>query len=379
MSEAPSVRSELDAMRRAFRAFADEHIAPFAAEADRSGELPAQSLAALRDAGYVGANVPRDHGGLGLAPVPYGLLTGEIGRACSAARTLLTVHGLVAETVMRWGGAALKAELLPAMAAGTALGAIALSEAQAGSDAAAIETLFIADGDGLRIEGTKAWTSFGRSADWILVFGQLEGKPTAAVVPAGTPGLSRSPVEEMVGARGAAMAHLRFDGCRIPRDCLVGRAGLGLSHVAATALDHGRYSVAWGAVGIIDSCLDQSIDYARSRSQFGAKLATQPLVRAQLTRMTAMARSARLLCLHAGGLRAERHPNALVETMIAKYVASQHAVAAANAAVRLHGARGLSREWPVERLLRDAKVTEIIEGSTELMELLIGGHASLEP
>lgn len=379
MSEGPPARGELDAMRRSFRAFADAQVAPFAAEADRSGELPAQSLAALRGAGYIGANLPSDHGGLGLAPVPYGLLTGEIGRACSAARTLLTVHGLVAETVIRWGGDALKAELLPALATGAALGAIALSEPEAGSDAAAIETVFIPDGDGLRIEGEKAWTSFGRSADWFLVFGQLDGKPTAAAVPAGTPGLARSPVEEMVGTRGAAMAHLRFDGCRIPQAYLIGRPGLGLSHVAATALDHGRYSVAWGAVGIIDSCLDRSIDYARSRSQFGAALATQPLVRAELTRLTAMARSARLLCLHAGSLRAERHPSALVETMIAKYVASQHAVAAANAAVRLHGARGLSGEWPVERLLRDAKVTEIIEGSTELMELLIGGHASLEP
>jgi glutaryl-CoA dehydrogenase (non-decarboxylating) len=162
-----------------------------------------------------------------------------------------------------------------------------------------------------------------------------------------------------------------LDGCRVPADHLVGRVGFGFSHVANTALDHGRYSVAWGAVGIAQACLDACSEYTASRRQFGKPIAEHQLVQRKLTRMIVDTRAARLLCFLAGYRRSIGDPDAASETLIAKYFASRAATRAASDAVQLHGANGLSQDYPVERYLRDAKVTEIIEGSTQIQEIAI--------
>jgi glutaryl-CoA dehydrogenase (non-decarboxylating) len=359
--------------RRAFAAFADSRLAPHAAAADRSGRLPDSVIDSLRQAGFLGSPLPTGCGGGGLDPPTYGLLTAEIARACSSCRTLLTVHDMVAATLLRWGSAQLKADVLPELAAGRLLGAFALSEMGAGSDSGAIETIARREGEELVLTGAKAWTSFGLIADLFLVFATIPAEGAAALlVPADTPGLSKEPVPDMVGTRAAMMAHLKLDECRIPAAALVGRPGFGLSHVAQTALDHGRYSVAWGAVGIADAALDAAVRYSRERSAFGGVLADQPAVRASLVRIAAGARSARLMCMDAGRARAAQAQDSITCTMLAKYFSSKAAVDCANAAVQLHGARGLLTGSVPERLLRDSKVTEIIEGPSELLEDLIG-------
>jgi alkylation response protein AidB-like acyl-CoA dehydrogenase len=359
--------------RREFAAFAEASLAPGAAAADKAGRLSPEMIAALRTAGFLGSVLPAEHGGLALAPITYGLLTGEVARACSSCRTLMTVHDIVAVALLRWGNAETKAALLPDLATGRRLCAFALSEQQAGSDAAAMETVLRRDGDTLILTGAKAWISAGQIADLFLVFAQVPGEGIAAVlVPGDAPGLTRQPVAEMVGTRAAMMAHLIFEDCRLPATALVGRPGFGLSHIAQTALDHGRYSVAWGAVGIADAALDAARRFSRDRKTFGSALADHPLVRAHLVRMAAGAHAARLMCLDAGQRRAQRDPEALTQTMLAKYFASKVAVESANLAVQLHGARGLLEGSVPERLLRDAKVTEIIEGSSEMLETILG-------
>jgi alkylation response protein AidB-like acyl-CoA dehydrogenase len=366
---------DLEERRRAFAAFADGSIAPHAQEADRTGRLPTPVLDALRGAGFLGAPLPTACGGGGLDPLAYGLLTAELARACSSARTLLTVHDMVAAALLRWGSARVKADVVPDLAAGRLLAGFALSEMGAGSDAGAIQATAIREGESLVLNGRKAWISFGMLADLFLVFATIPGEGAAALlVPGDAPGLSREAVPDMLGTRGAMMAHLAFDGCRVEAAALVGKPGFGLSHVAQTALDQGRYSVAWGAVGIADAALDATLRHTRERSAFGGVLAEQPAVRAALVRMAAGARAARLLCMDAGAARAAGAQDSIARTMMAKYFASKVAVESANAAVQLHGARGLLGGSVPERLLRDAKVMEIIEGPSEVLEGLIGGE-----
>ncbi|HEX4954603.1 MAG TPA: acyl-CoA dehydrogenase family protein [Thermoanaerobaculia bacterium] len=357
--------------QQCFRAIVAEEVSPHAGQWDRQGEVPLAMIERLRELGWLGAIVPPELGGGGLDALTYGLLTEEIGRGCSSLRSLLTVHDMVTLALLRWASAEVKATVVPSLGSGRRLAALALSEPNVGSDAVAVETLALRDGEEIVLEGRKKWITFGEIADELLVLARLDDQPTAFLVAGETPGLTRRPLRSVVGTRASRLAEIHLEGCRIPLSRQVGRVGGGVSHVFTTALDHGRYSVAWGAVGIAQACLDACLAYAGQRRQGGALLIDHQLIRRTLTEMIAATRAARLLCLRAGWLRAERDPGALAETMVAKYFASRTAVSVANDAVQLHGANGLCEDYPVERYLRDAKVTEIIEGSTEIQQITI--------
>ncbi|WP_157201895.1 acyl-CoA dehydrogenase family protein [Massilia sp. Root335] len=357
--------------KKEFARFASERVAPFAEAADRTGCLSDDVIDALSDAGYLGALVSPEYGGMGMSQAQYGELTAEIARSCSATRTLLTVHGLVTTSVARWGSDKLKGDFLRRFTSSAGLTAFAMSEANAGSDAKAIELSIQEDGADLLLFGEKRWISFGARAAYILVFGVLAGASTAVLVNGDCPNLIKEAVPSMVGTRGAMMANLRFDGCRVPKNAIVGRPGFGVSHVAATALDFGRYSVAWGSIGIIEACVRKSLEFSNARYQFDKRIKDHPQVAARITKMLAVSRVTRLLATEAGRLRDEGSPDSLLETMLAKYAASKGAVYAANEAIQIHGARGLLTETGLERLLRDAKVTEIIEGSSDVLETMI--------
>ncbi len=357
--------------RDEYRRFVDEHVAPHADAWDRAGEMPRSAIDALLAAGYLGALLPTAGGGGGLDAVLYGLLTEEIGRGCSSLRSLLTVHDMVGVALGRWGSDELKRIFGPAIARGEKLGAVAITEPEAGSDAKSVSMKARRDGDDYVLDGTKRWITYGRIADVFLVLGREDEETlTAFLVEADSPGLTRQPMR-VAGTRAAMLAELRFDGCRVPASQVVGRRGFGLSHVMATALDQGRYSVAWGSVGIAQACLEATSAYTAERHQFGRSLGDHQLVRRKLTEMIATTQAARLLCCRAGTLRDEGEPDAIGETLLAKYYASRAAVAAANSAVQLHGANGVSEEGPLVRFLRDAKVTEIIEGSSQIMQFML--------
>jgi hypothetical protein len=368
---------EQSAARGRFRAFVDEHIRPYAGTWDREGALPLDVVTTLREHGYLGAPLPEDVGGGGMEAITYGLLTEALGSGCSSVRSLLTVHDMVTLAMMRWGSPRIKEELVPRLARGEVLGALGLSEPNVGSAAGDVETTATEDGDSYVLRGTKTWITYGEIADYFLVLAQCEGKPTAFVLPADTPGFSRKPLV-LAGTRASRVAELTLDGCRVPADHRVSRVGFGLSHVFTTALDHGRYSVAWGSVGIAQACLDACLDFTSERRQGGAVLREHQLIRRKLTELLVSTRAARLLCYRAGFLRQSKSPDALAETMIAKYFASRAAATAATDAVQLHGARGLSEELPIERYLRDSRVPEIIEGSTQIQQINIPNYPIAE-
>lgn len=378
MSEAaePGMSVELSAAetaaRQRFRGFVQTHITPYADAWDREERVPMEFIDKLRGQGYLGAPLDPEVGGGGMDAITYGLLTEELARGCSSVRSLLTVHDMVAITVARWGSEALQSEILPAMARGATLGALAVSEPGVGSDAGSVETEARFQGDEIVLNGHKKWTTFGQIADVFLVLAKCEKGLAAFLVPADAPGCSRRPIHGMTGTRASRLAEIMLDNCRIPAHHLLGRVGFGLSYVVGgTALDHGRYSVAWGSVGIAQACLDACLDYTADRHQGGKAIRDHQLVRRKLTEMIAQTRAARLLCYRAGHLRRSRDPGASPETWVAKYFASRVASQAANDAVQLHGANGLSEDYPVGRYLRDAKVVEVIEGSTQIQQTFI--------
>jgi len=362
---------EQRAARAEFRAFVAAEIAPHADRWDREAATPAALIDQLRERGYLGSNVAREWGGTSRDMITYGLLTEEIGRGCSSVRSLLTVHDMVAHAIQRWGSAAQKQRYLPAMARGEILGALALSEPEAGSDAKSVQTTASDSGDAWVLDGQKKWATCGQLAGLFLVLAQADGKPTAFLVERETPGVDVRPLHGITGTRASMLAEIFFEGCRVPKENLLGRPGFGVSHVISAALEHGRYSVAWGSVGLGQACLDASKAYAAGRRQFGVPIADHQLIRRMLTNMIVEVRAARLLCLRAGWLRDAGDPGASGEIMVAKYYASTMATRAANDAVQIHGANGCSEDYPVGRYLRDSRVMEIIEGSTQIQQITI--------
>jgi alkylation response protein AidB-like acyl-CoA dehydrogenase len=358
-----------------FREFAAEFVAPFADSFDRDQAISDETIAALRTHRLLGAHLPADQGGRGLDPISYGLLHDELGRACSSTRSLLTVHDMVCEAVWRLAGRQTKRAALEALTDGGQLGAFALSEPDAGSDAAGIRTTAVREGDDYIINGTKTWISFGQIADIFLVVAKMEDDTVGGLlVPAESPGVSIEPIRDMLGLRASMLATIEFENCTVPASGLVGSPRMPDGLLTGTALQLGRYSVAWGCVGIGEACSEASFRHAATRIQFGKPIADHQLVRRMLTDMEVDVRAARLLCLDAGRLMASRSNGAVQATLIAKYFASRMAGSVATDAVQVHGAIGVSAESPVGRHLRDARMMEIIEGSTQLHQVLIPRH-----
>jgi glutaryl-CoA dehydrogenase (non-decarboxylating) len=371
---ADGLRMELGAAqaeaRAAFAAYVDAHVAPHAGDWDRAAATPRDAIDRLAATGWLGAVVPAANGGAGMDWVTFGLLNEELGRGCSSLRSLLTVHSMAAHAVLRWGSAAQKERWLGPLARGEALGAFALSEPEVGSDASAVRATAEPDGDGWVLRGEKKWTTYGQIADVFLLFAKVEGKPAAFLVERGTPGLEVAPLAGITGTRASMLAELRLDGCRVGREARVAGAGFGLA-VAVATLEVGRYSVACGAAGVVRACLDASLAYAAAREQYGKPIGEHQLVQRMLAEMAAGWRAAHWLCLRAGFLRDAGDPAAAHETFVAKYAATTAATRAALDAVQIHGANGCTEAYPVERYLRDSRVMEIIEGSTQIQEIAI--------
>lgn len=364
--------------QKEFRDFADRHIAPHADTRHRAQRTTPETIRLLADEGLLGLPVAETYGGGGCDAVTLGLLVGELGRACSSIRSLLTVHTMVAHAVARWGSRSQKETWLPRLARGERIGALAVSEPGAGSDASAVTTRLARDGDDWVLDGHKKWITYGESADLFLVVGRSAEGPTALLVERDTPGLRTELIEDMIGIRASMTAHVYFDGCRVPAGNVLARPGLGVSHVVGAALDLGRYTVGWGCVGILDASLEASVAYASTREQFGSLIKEHQLVRRMISNMYTDAHAARLLCLEAGRLRDEHHPGALAATSTAKYFAATAAGRAAADAVQIHGANGCSSDYPVQRLLGDSRVMEIIEGSAQLHQVGLAEYAFQE-
>ncbi len=358
-----------------FRAFADREIFPYADQFDHEEHFPDELIHKMAQAGYLGAALPVEVGGLGLDMLTYGLLNEEIGRACSSARSLLTVHGMVSFAILRWGSQPQKEYWLPRLASGKTLAAFALTEPNVGSDAKHIETTAEKQCDIYILNGRKKWITFGQIAGLFMVFAQCNAKPSAFLVEKDSPGLAINPMRGLLGTRASMIAEVRLDACQVPKENLIGGLGFGFSTVAMSALDLGRYSVAWGCVGIGQACLEASLAYAQERKQFGEPLMRHQLIQEMITNMVTSVKAARLLCCHAGYLKDSGDPTSTAETLVAKYFASTMASRVASDAVQIHGGNGCGSEYPVQRYLRDAKVMEIIEGSNQMQQIMICRNA----
>lgn len=364
--------TEQAGLRGEFRAFADRVLAPHAARFDTEQAISRDVIAAIAGHGYLGSVVPKDAGGLGMGMVEYGLLTEEIGRACQSTRNFVAVQDMVAHSIWRWGTPAQRERWPRPIIDGDTVAAFALTEPDVGSDAAGVTTTATADGTDIVLRGTKKWISFACIADLFLVFATFDGRHTAFLVERNTPGLSVAPIDGLLGLRGSMLGQVTFEDCRIPAGNVVAGPGLGLGFVASSALDLGRYSTAWGSVGLAQACLEACADRAGRRAQYGTEIRNHQLVQAMLADMVTETTVARLLCHHAGVSKDRADGEALHHTLMAKYRASTIAVKVAADAVQIHGAQGVGAESAVQRHYRDAKVLEIIEGTTQIQQTILG-------
>jgi alkylation response protein AidB-like acyl-CoA dehydrogenase len=285
---------------------------------------------------------------------------------------------MVATTIYRWGTPSQKTCWLEKIASGKVIGAFALTEPEAGSDVMNLRTTVTRDSNSYILNGTKTWITVGQIADIFLVFAQYEDQYCAFLVKRDTPGLSMEPIKGMLGVRGSQLGQLNLSGCRLPEDSLVGTIGFGFSAVAAQALNLGRYSIAWGCVGMAQDCLEASIRHTSARKQFGVFLKEHQLVQKMIADMHVNINAARLLCHQAAHAEESNMPDAYTKTLIAKYFASRMASQVTSDAVQIHGALGCSTANPVQRHMRDAKIMEIIEGTTQIHQIKIAEHAFQE-
>ncbi len=362
-------------IRQTARSFCDAEIAPHAAEWDRAEAVDGAIVGKLASLGFLAAALPEEHGGLGLDMVSYALLVEELGRADSNVRGIVSVsNGLYGKSVARWGTSEQRERLLGPLAAGKELGCYALTEPGAGSDPGSLETRAEPEGDSYVLRGQKVFITLGSWATWALVFART-GEPgprgiTCFIVPTGADGFEARPLKGKLGLRAQDTAELHLDGVRVGADAVLGEVGGGFK-VAMSALDHGRISLGAGCVGIAQGCLDAAVAYTTERRQFGRSVAGFPLVQELLADIAVETEAARLLVWRAAAT-ADRGERYTVEASYAKYFASEVAVRAANAALQVHGGYGYVDEYPVGKYLRDARVTTLYEGTSQIQKLLIG-------
>ena len=382
-----ALTEEQELAQRTARDFARERVLPRAHEIDEKGRVPPELIKEMASLGFLGIYVPDSYGGAGLDALSYALVCEEINRACASTGVVMSTHvSLVVDPLLHFGNDAQKDRFLRPLATGEKLGCFALSEPASGSDAAAMRTSARRDGDAWVLNGTKNFITNGASADITLVFAQTQvgdaSKSSASeaakarhrgiaafIVEKSTPGFSVGKLEHKLGIRGSDTAQLLFQDCRVPAANLLGEAGGGFK-IALATLDGGRISIAAQAVGIARACLEDSLAYAKEREAFGKKIVEFQAIQWKLADMATEIDAARLLVWRAATLK-DRGEDYILEAAQAKLFASDVAVRAARECVQIFGGYGYLTDFPAERHDRDAKITEIYEGTSEIMNLVI--------
>jgi butyryl-CoA dehydrogenase len=369
-------------IRETAREFAEREILPVVRENDRAGRFDRELARKLGEVGFLGAPVAEEYGGRGLDYIGYGLIAEEIGRADSSARTVISVvTSLVAGPIEKWGTEEQKQRWLPRLCSGEGLGCFGLTEPDTGSDAANLRTRATKTGNGWSISGQKMWISLGNVSDFALIFAQTDPEKkhrglACFIVPTESEGFTTQEIHGKLGLRSSDTAEISLDEVEVGEEAMLGEVGDGFK-VAMSALENGRYSVAAGCVGICEGCVQSSVEYAKDRKQFGVPLARFQLVQEMITEMILRRDAGRMLVLRAGLLKDEKKPNA-TETSVAKLYATEAAVECANLAIQVHGGSGYVDDYPVERYLRDARVTTLYEGTSQIQKLIIGRAATGE-
>lgn len=362
-------------VRDTARDFALREIAPKAAEIDKSGRWPAEIVAKMAELGFLGMAIPEEYGGAGLDVLSYALVMEEISAACASCGVIMSVNNsLFCDPLYKFGTDAQKKEILTPVAQGKKLGCFGLTEPMSGSDAQTMVTQAEKVDGGWVLNGAKNWITNGPHADFIVVFAVTDRsgpkvKHTAFVVPKGTPGYTQAKPDHKLGIHGAHSCTVFFENCKVPDSAVVGAVGEGFK-VAMATLDGGRIGIASQALGIAKAALDVSTSYAKERKSFGVPIAQHQAIQFMLADMAVELDAARLLTWSAATMKdaGVRHS---MQSAEAKLFASEAATRIAHKAIQIHGGYGYSTEFPVERHYRDARITEIYEGTSEIQRIVI--------
>lgn len=366
---------ELEMLRQMVREFSEQEVRPQAAITDRDARFPDEIIQKAAELGLTGINVPEQYGGAGLPTLGTVIAIEEISRCCAATGVILSVNNsLVCDPLLKFTNDEQKQRILKPLASGKALGCFALTEPQAGSDASNLRTFAVLDGDHYVVDGQKVWITNAPRANWALVFvvtDRTQGHHglTALMIEIGTPGFSVGKHEEKMGIRGALSSALHFENCRVPVENRLGNEGEGFK-VALSTLDGGRIGIAAQAVGIAQGAYEAAIAYSKQRTAFGSQISDFQAIQFMLADMATEIDAARLLTYRAA-MAKDSGKRFSKEASMAKLYASETAMKHTVKAVQIHGGYGYSKEFPVERAMRDAKITEIYEGTSEIQRLVI--------
>lgn len=368
--------SEAERMiRDTARDFAAREVAPKAAELDKNGRWPSEIIEKMADLGFMGVAVPTEWGGAGMSALSYAIAMEEISAACASTGVIMSVNNsLFCDPLVKFGSEAQKRDVLTPCASGQKLGCFGLTEPMSGSDAQTMVTGAEKKGDKWILNGAKNWITNGPHADYIIVFAVTDRsgakvKHTAFLVPKGTPGFTQNARDHKLGIHAAHSCTVFFENCEVPDSAIVGKAGEGFK-VAMATLDGGRIGIAAQALGIARAALTRSVEYAKERKSFGVPIAEHQAIQFMLSDMAVELDAARLLTWRAATMKdaGVRHSP---ESAMAKLYASEMATRVAHKAIQIHGGYGYSTEFPVERHYRDARITEIYEGTSEIQRIVI--------
>jgi butyryl-CoA dehydrogenase len=365
-------------IRDTAREFAAREVAPKAAELDKSGRWPSEIVAKMGELGLMGVAIPQEYGGAGMDIVSYALAMEEISAACASTGVIMSVNNsLFSDPVYKFGTDDQKKRVLTPVARGEKLGCFGLTEPMSGSDAQTMATSAEKVAGGWVINGAKNWITNGPHADWILVFAVTDRsgpkiKHTAFLVERGTPGYTQNAPDHKLGIHAAHSCTVFFENCKVPETNIVGNVGDGFK-VAMATLDGGRIGIACQALGIARAAFEKAVAYAKERKSFGVPIAQHQAIQFMLADMATQIDAARLLCWRAAKMKDKgvRHS---MESAIAKLYASEMATRVTHKAIQVHGGYGYSTEFPVERHYRDARITEIYEGTSEIQRIVIAAN-----
>ncbi len=351
--------------------FLKTNITPYANKFDNDQRIPRSVFHDLAHMGCLSAIIPRAYGGQEMDYSMLGIMHEEFGKVLASLENILTVYGMVLRPLIKFGTKEQKEHWLSSITSGETIVAIALTEPEIGSDLASTQTQVTIVNNQYCLNGIKKYITLGQIADLFLVLAKQEDQFITLLIEKNTPGMSIIPIENMLGFRSNMLAEINFQNCLISKHCQLGVLGSGLAQVIACALDEGRYTTAWGSVGIGQACFELAHDYAHKRIQSKALLKDHQLVQKMLTEIIVNVKAGRELCFNAGQLRDQKDFSYIGETLVAKYFASKAAVLAAKRALEIFGAAGFSRESTIERFFRDAQAMELVEGTSQIHEMTI--------
>jgi butyryl-CoA dehydrogenase len=365
-------------IRDTAREFAAREVAPKAAELDKNSRWPTEILAKMAELGLLGVAIPQEHGGAGMDTMSYALAMEEISAACASCGVIMSVNNsLFCDPVYKFGTDEQKNRVLEPVASGQKLGCFGLTEPMSGSDAQTMVTNGEKTSGGFVLNGAKNWITNGPHADWIIVFAVTDRsgakvKHTAFLVERGTPGFTQNPPDHKLGIHAAHSCTVFFENCKVPEANIVGGVGDGFK-VAMSTLDGGRIGIACQAIGIARAAFEKSVAYAKERKSFGVPIAQHQAIQFMLADMATQIDAARLLTWRAAKMKDQKIRHS-AESAMAKLYASEMATRVTHKAIQVHGGYGYSTEFPVERHYRDARITEIYEGTSEIQRIVIAAN-----